>query len=70
MESQPDLTHNTQTTRYVKKKPIHRLDFSEVKLLNIILGTTDVWWKPMLTTIPDVLLAAYNASVACVNKNI
>lgn len=29
-----------------------------------LLGTTDVTWKPILTTIPEVLLAAYNANIA------
>lgn len=33
---------------------------------NHLLGTTDVTWKPILTTIPEVRCAAYSAKVACV----
>lgn len=29
-----------------------------------LLGTTDVWLKPMLTTMPEVRLAANNAKIA------
>ena len=34
-----------------------------------LLGTTDVTWKPMLTTIPDVRLAAQRAKVACIQSH-
>lgn len=36
---------------------------------NILLGTTDVQWKPILTTIPEILFAAYKAKVACMFNN-
>lgn len=29
-----------------------------------LLGTIEVTWKPMLTTIPEVCLAAYKANTA------
>ncbi len=33
-----------------------------------LLGTTVVAWKPMLTTIPEVRRAAYNANVAYIYR--
>lgn len=33
--------------------------------INHLLGTTEVTWKPMLTAIPEVCLAAYSDNVAC-----
>lgn len=36
---------------------------------NSLLGTTDVWWKPIFTTIPEVCFAANSANVAYTSYN-